>query len=613
MASSQIISLSVQKRTQGTRSNTYNPVITVGFDVDDIVVPIRATSGPGAVSYFVARTNKNMDRDSLGGSHISYEVTNTLANISAQTTKFFLATVYTRRGTSMGGEQMIFNASRISEGLYEDPITGRTRFFYKEDNDVLLVEYIVEETVSQIVAQTNPSGVTCEELKALSCWPNLHENFAIVDAVYGNDSTAEVGSRDLKFRTLLAAQTALVAAGGTAIALVNPGIYSATNLGADGVDWYFFIGAKVVNSGTTGIFSDNGKGSISFTVRGNGSFASVNALGTGFVYISELNSNIDIEFDSVNTLSSQSIYYSTSSGKLRVKGNIHTETYQYLSYSEGNGAGLGTYIYDVKTVSALPATQGGTFSINNATNGNFRFTADTYLSTGWSVWGPFLLWQCTAWVSLDIDVKKLTHNLPGLSGLFDSAISFIGGGKVKFRGDIISNAGRIVHFSHLAGTGGWPVNDVGVVDFEGMAVQTGSTSVLPMFQVNQSDKYLWLKNSYVESRSSLDGTIAVGHHGSGGGNIQVIDTEIRQHKNDAGANVISLGNTIDEIILDGVSLEVVSPIGGEYGIYSGAANNIKIYTRNAGGNVNAHANITNVITGTNYIYDTGIINLPEHF
>lgn len=125
--------------------------VELGFDVEDIVGPIRFNSNLNK-SYFTARMLKDSDGGSRNIGKVDYMTTENLAAIFGKSLKFLHLTVNSRRGIDKGGEMHVFVTSRISENLSVD-VSGGTKFFYLEDGDPLPVEYIVDEDITTIVAQ----------------------------------------------------------------------------------------------------------------------------------------------------------------------------------------------------------------------------------------------------------------------------------------------------------------------------------------------------------------------------------------------------------------------------------------------------------------------------
>lgn len=146
---SQLIKLQITNRGPNLDLLNGSPV-EYGFDIDDIVSPIRFNSALSK-SYFTARTIKDGANNNLNGAHINYMCTDVLSSIKSQTPGLVLLTVKKRRGVDYN-EDYIFVASKISENLI--PTTIGTRFYYIEDGDPLPVEYEVSDDIDSIVAQT---------------------------------------------------------------------------------------------------------------------------------------------------------------------------------------------------------------------------------------------------------------------------------------------------------------------------------------------------------------------------------------------------------------------------------------------------------------------------
>jgi len=148
----QLVSLNITKRNSNGRVDDFSPALPIGFDVEDIVVPIREKSG---VRYFTARQLKGNTPVSriVGGT--DYETSDSFAAIAAKSNSLLLLTVIRRRDVAVPSETYIFVAGRISESLREHPVTKHTTFFYQEDGDPDLVEYEVDETLSSIIAQNS--------------------------------------------------------------------------------------------------------------------------------------------------------------------------------------------------------------------------------------------------------------------------------------------------------------------------------------------------------------------------------------------------------------------------------------------------------------------------
>lgn len=152
---SQLISLTITNRGKNLDPLPGGPVV-YGFDVDDIVTPIRYNSNLSK-SYFTSRTNKDGANNNLNGSKIDYRASEILSVIVAKSPLLVILTVSERRGVPTN-ESYIFVASKVSEN-FVPMIGGGTKFYYIEEGDTLPVEYVVTETVAAIIAQTTTAAL----------------------------------------------------------------------------------------------------------------------------------------------------------------------------------------------------------------------------------------------------------------------------------------------------------------------------------------------------------------------------------------------------------------------------------------------------------------------
>jgi len=204
---SQLVDITITNRGANLDLLPGGPTL-YGFDVDDIVSPIRYNSGLSR-SYFTTRTNKGGVNNNHNGSKIDYRSSNTLSVIAAKSPNLLLLTVLTRRGVDMSSEEMIFVSSKISEDLVPDVPSGGTRFFYIEDGDPLPVEYLVEETVTQIIASSSAGSFTVQD-NGTDMPPEQKLNFVgyTVEDNPGNNSTDIIAVKPIEYADLLTLQNA---------------------------------------------------------------------------------------------------------------------------------------------------------------------------------------------------------------------------------------------------------------------------------------------------------------------------------------------------------------------------------------------------------------------
>lgn len=152
---SRIISLNVKKRTQGSKEDVFSTPKQYGFDVQDIIVPIRNN---GSVSYFTTRQLKGNTPGSRVVGQTEYQVEETLSDIAAKSVSLVLLDVVRRRNVDVS-EQYVFVVGRVSESLVSAD-AGGTIFFYQEDGDPDLVEFEVSQTIDDIIALITPVAPT---------------------------------------------------------------------------------------------------------------------------------------------------------------------------------------------------------------------------------------------------------------------------------------------------------------------------------------------------------------------------------------------------------------------------------------------------------------------
>jgi hypothetical protein len=124
-----------------------------------------------------------------------------------------------------------------------------------------------------------------------------------VDAVNGNDVTAQRGRLQLPFRTLTAAKNSAVS--GDTI-MVLPGAYSEKNLAKNGVNWHYMPGAMIIYVGSVGcgIYDTEEAGMpCTFSITGNGVFKVTNEPSPMPFLLSAYSAdNISVQCDRIDVL-----------------------------------------------------------------------------------------------------------------------------------------------------------------------------------------------------------------------------------------------------------------------------------------------------------------------
>lgn len=202
---SQLVDITITNRGANLDLLPGGPTL-YGFDVKDIVSPIRYSSGLSK-SYFTARTNKGGVNDNHNGSKIDYQSSNSLAVIAAKSPLFLLLNVVSRRGVDGGGEAYIFVSSKITENLVPTP--DGTLFYYIEDGDPLPVEYIVEQTVPEIIAISGTGFLKIQD-NGVDMPPEQKLNFVgyTVEDNPVNSSTDIIAVKPIEYSDLLTLKNA---------------------------------------------------------------------------------------------------------------------------------------------------------------------------------------------------------------------------------------------------------------------------------------------------------------------------------------------------------------------------------------------------------------------
>jgi len=196
---SQLINITITNR--GPLLEALKTPTSYGFDVEDIVSPITF-SAIKSKAFFVARTNKGGINDDRNGSKINYESSETLSNIAAKSSLLLLLNVVSRRGVDKNNEEYVFVSSKITESLV--PVTGiGTKFYYIEDGDNLPVEYIVSQTVAQIISQSSSgSFIVQDDGVNMAQEPKLNFVGYTVEDNPANQSTDIVAVKSIEYADL---------------------------------------------------------------------------------------------------------------------------------------------------------------------------------------------------------------------------------------------------------------------------------------------------------------------------------------------------------------------------------------------------------------------------
>lgn len=419
-----------------------------------------------------------------------------------------------------------------------------------------------------------------------------------VDSIYGNDATGMADNLNKPFKTI--AQAEATANPGDLI-IVHPGNYYESNLGKDGVFYYFYEWA-VVESLSGYVFSDSGKGPITVVIRGQGHFMH-NTTTYGCFYISDATSYFDIEAYYVGGFNNQVI--AIRDGHFRGKFRILYQSFQYMVYVHTAGT------YDIHVEEWQGFSTSSTCSINNVNSGatiyqdGYQLTIRRALSFSESVYGIHLIWFCSTTVRSLLRIDECTQQ-PTSEGFTCAVANLVGGGNLIMYGDYTITKGSLIgFFNHVA----FGLNK-SKAHFEGNAYQNDPFATYPLIGVNGSDNELVIKNSYLAG-IALGGTIYCGINykfaDANTGNLQIEDTVIVQLSQGVSTKVINL-NTPGKVILNGVTIfvpglavptleSIGAPVGGQ---------NVKVLTKGICSNAPINAGVNNLVPSTTMLVDSTV-------
>jgi hypothetical protein len=221
-------------------------------------------------------------------------------------------------------------------------------------------------------------------------------NILYVDNVNGDDNTGQKGSLINKYATIAAAESGATS-GDTIIILTMQ--TNETMLGKDGITYQFIEGAGITNTGNVGLdsissnvwpmFTDNGKGAISFKVFGGyfygylGGDAWVSNQGHACIY---LNAGGTCEFDINNILleGSERGWCFWAQGEATLIGNVKYNasagnyfigclTRPTVNITVGGDVYAAAIFCQAEEVNNLRIKVGGKITVGDAANSSFKY------------------------------------------------------------------------------------------------------------------------------------------------------------------------------------------------------------------------------------------------
>lgn len=405
----------------------------------------------------------------------------------------------------------------------------------------------------------------------------------------GDDGTAQKGKMCFPYKTIEAAKNAAVA--GDTIEVFSGDYTINEQLGKDGISYYFHPQTNILTNiaNVTTIFDDTA-GAFNCKVFGYARFVHNPSFAGGFAWCFN-SSNLQVECQEIVTQSGAVVDF--IGGSFQLKAKRVSETLQY-----------GFRFQDASSRIELETLENVNLTNASAFISNFTTTAQTHY----------------------IKIGKTTNNGQGIFGaisIFDSVV----GCKIFWEGDIeYSGVGDFI-------SGGISYFLSGYLEYTGNLISDtqGISMYYSAFIPDPKPQYLKINNSLIQSKSDAHKTLIFGNPEA---NIYINDSDIRG-KDPLG--VIQLGGFLftqgklrisdsrifhdydvlapvsiifiegGNLLLNQVSFYSISQSVGSYAINSSSDKDIRILTGGAIGNIDSSPNITNIVAGTNYIYDSTLI------
>jgi len=385
-----------------------------------------------------------------------------------------------------------------------------------------------------------------------------------------------------------------VAVSGDIVVIVG-GIYSSyTNLAKDGVKIIGVNNPTIKFFGTTAL-ADNGsqmtidvKGDITFDITGtNKKFMDVDNVLTKFnIKCKSVTVNggaargIDSSGGTVDSVFEATDFFHTTG----TSGNIYT--IQLSNFAEG------TFICPKISTDNTTTVLNSTISMYNM-GGNPKIIGDIYGKSESNGAASFSVVMISGTSNnggtLTINGNVYQETVTSPTGFWGTAaIRTIQFGNLVIRGDIYSLDKHAI----LADSSG------STTDFEGKIYTTGALAPINL----AVDQILKIRNSEIHTDLSLTAIQEAGSLAK----LILENTKIYQNHEDGGATVscINIGGSAN-IIMDNVKMVMNVASGTPESITTGDPKNIKILG-NVFSNVDKSADVTNIITGTSFVFDSDI-------
>lgn len=313
---------------------------------------------------------------------------------------------------------------------------------------------------------------------------------------------------------------------------------------------------------------------------------------------------IDVECKEI-FVSNASLFW-LDGGKIIARIDKVTNTLQYIARIQNTSS----VTFNFDEVVATPSTDGGTIWFNNTLAGNSTVNFRQMTSTANGNFGAINI------INSPLHKVKVTGNVTmnnraGGYTFFGSGITLSRGGDLEFKGNILGTGSKGITTFGDSGI----VGNTNKILFEGiLEVVAGTLTNFEAIHCNNPMTRISIKNSIVKGAKigGIVGVVEVGVISMFGddnnGQIQFTSSQIINTSGVAG-NRYCLVKDGGLAIIDDVAFysSITTLLSFAVQSVSGGVQNISILSGNGCGNLNISPLVTNLITGTNYIYNTNII------
>lgn len=569
---------------------TYPTPQQQAVDILNLATPIRYNPNTG-LTYFSVRDNASTQKENRNVGICYYTCTDSITTLAAGSADLVSLTVVKRRLEVIASEVMLFQTSKIIGVIDVDG--NNSRFQYLEDGDPNLVMYEVTQTPAQIVA----AGV--------SPVFNMNGYELYVNDIVGNDATAEFGNPLLPWATFDGAVTAAKLKAYPTNIIITGGIHTASNnFFQDGVN----VEIKADATLTASAYVATGAGNQIITGKGK----LISGGHTTMYADTSFSGKLSIDVGTFEAISGAGIWNkSTSGGVINVACDYSIMDtgcdYLYEVTGTSNEGSFNTRVLHTDNSTERVSTFYITPSSLVAGNKVFNF----YIASGNSVSsneGVLTLSAIDSTYEINAELN-VTYNgstgSPGLNAILScynctgGVVNLKGTQYIKTQGRCALIVNSTININDYSNTYYTTTNPNSVV------LLTGGQSMYNLYGKKFSQctvKSIILGSTFTSTSATTDFGTVTGTAGSD--TLHYKGSMKCTYMNNAAIGVfVDNGNA--NLVIDGGIIEMVNSNTTNDAISATSPQNIKVLgTGFVRGAVNG--NITNTITGTNIIQDTGV-------